>query len=145
MASARTPRARPPRARDDRTLGYFELPTPAVAPAIAPPPNDPRTTASVIRRTLGGMGRKGGAQSRVEEQWAALYEAGLLNLDAIAVLLPPSEEGAEIACDEIEAYVLRRGEAGTTVRVLVEMAPCSGVELSRALGRLIQRGRLRLM
>ena len=134
MASARFPRQ-----RDDRTLDYVQVPSPA-----APPPatKDSHRDAA-LQRTAPGLGKA--ARSREEEHWTALYEQGLLNLDAIPVFLPSAAPAPLASDDEVEAYVLERIKQGTTMRTLVELAPCPGAELMRTIGRLIGRRLIRLM
>jgi hypothetical protein len=138
------PFARSPRARDDRTLDYLE--PPAAPPAhSSPPPGAEEPKGEELDRTAKGLGKRGVAGSREEEHWSALYEEGLLNLDAIPVLVPSSPPARMAPDDEVEAYILQQMELGTTMRVLVEIAPCPGADLMRTIGRMVNRGLIRLM
>jgi hypothetical protein len=134
--------ARFPRARDDRTLDYVAVPSPH-APAPARRDKEDGHREGALERTAPGLGKA--ARSREEEHWTALYEQGLLNLDAIPVFLPSAPPAPFASGDEVEAYVLERIERGTTMRALVEMAPCPGAELMRTIGRLVGRKVIRLM
>jgi hypothetical protein len=136
MASARFPRA-----RDDRTLDYVEIPSSGSVPAR----REVDEGRAALERTTQGLGKTARTSSREEEHWTALYQEGLLNLDAIPVLLPSSHPAPIASNDEIEAYVFERIEQGTTMRALLEMAPCPGAELMRTIGRLVGRKLVRLM
>ena len=133
-----------PRARDDRTLDYLEVPSPSVPTPARREVQDAHREAA-LERTAQGVGKTAGTRSREEEHWTALYEEGLLNLDAIPILLPSAHPAPLAPDDEVEAYVFERIEHGTTMRALVEMAPCPGAELMRTIGRLVSRRLIRLM
>ena len=153
MSSGRTPRA-----RDDRTLEYFELSTPVPMPASIAAQGGPDEAEDAMRRTSTGLGTDGHLtsgvydvdvrarrESRAEERWLALWEQGLIDLGAIPVLLGPPEDALSGAEDALQAHVVARIESGTTMRALLETTPFSAPEVMRMVGRLIDRKLVRLM
>jgi hypothetical protein len=137
--------ARPPRAPDERTLSYFERPSPPDEPGLAG--GEPRRDSGV--QTASGLGRgnlrPSDRESLSEERWLALFAEGLLDLGSIPVLLRRPEDVCSARCDEVEMYVVLRVESGTTLRGLIHDGSHPAEDVVRAMARLTFSGLVRLM
>jgi hypothetical protein len=80
------------------------------------------------------------ASAREEAKWRALFDAGLVDLEAVA---EPRDEVKWSGCDEVEAHVLLRAKAGATIGAIVDGTAHPRAEVVRAVCRLIARGLLR--
>jgi hypothetical protein len=117
------------------------------APPEAPPFKGRRDAVSRTTRGL-GKGAKlvsGDSSSRAEERWVALMKQGLVDLDAVPVLLRRREEGAYGGCDEVESYVVARVESGATIRAVIGGGAHPSDDVMRAMARLAFRELLQLI
>jgi hypothetical protein len=136
--------AQSPRLLDERTLDYFERPSPE---SERPLPT-PTGSRSGIVRTANGIG-PGAAldseerDSREEDRWIALVVSGLIDLDSVPLFRGRPEQVCAARCDEVELYVVLRVESGTTIRALLD-CPYAPEDVLRAMGRLTLAGLLRL-
>ena len=127
----------------ERTLEYFDPPTPEET--LLPTFKGRRDVVTRTARGLGGGTRLTSSDptSGAEQRWIALVEHGLVDLDAIPVLLRRPEQAGSPRCDEVERYVVARVESGATVRALIGGA-YAVKEVVRAMARLNSRGLLQL-
>jgi len=75
----------------------------------------------------------------------ALLKQGLVDLDAVPVLLRRREEGGYAGCDEVESYVVARVESGATIRAVLGGGAHPTDVLIRAMARLTVRELLKLI
>ncbi|HEY2515395.1 MAG TPA: hypothetical protein VGI39_31220, partial [Polyangiaceae bacterium] len=124
---------RPP-SLDDGTIEYFEPPPPPDQ-GILPAFKGRRDDVTPTSRGLGGA-QEGGEprrskEERAEMRWLALVEHGLVDRGTRFVLLQGAEEACAQRGDEVEGYVVREVESGTTLRRLLETGPYSERDVVR--------------
>jgi hypothetical protein len=119
---------------------------------LSAPPEDPafKGRRDAASRTMRGVGRgaklvPGDSSSRAEQRWMALMKQGLVDLDAVPVLLRGREEGGYTGCDEVELYVVARVESGATIRALIGGGAHPADDVMRAMARLAFRELLQLI
>ena len=138
---------RPP-APAEGTIEYFEPPPPpdqGMLPAFKGRRDEVTATARGLGEEPEEAAPPRSKEERAEMRWLALVEHGLVDLDAVPVLLEHAVDVCAQRGDEVEGYVVRRVESGTTLRALLEEGPSSARDVVRAVGRLTCAGVLRLM
>jgi hypothetical protein len=81
------------------------------------------------------------AASREEAKWRALFDTGLVNMDAVAEL---REELAWRKCDDVEVRVLLRARGKAKIADILDDATYSREQIVGAICRLASRGLLRI-
>jgi hypothetical protein len=75
----------------------------------------------------------------------ALLKQGLVDLDAVPMLLRRRAEGGYAGCDEVESYVIGRVESGATIRAVLDGGARPTDDVMRAMARLTARELLKLI